>query len=86
MNDTETPAGSSPLRPYVAAAALCIVTTAVALPLLEFLDPPNIVVLFLLAVFLAALKLGRGPAVASAFLANWQSKWRQTRVSMCWTA
>ena len=69
MNDTETPARSSPLRPYVAAAALCIVTTAVALPLLEFLDPPNIVVLFLLAVFLAALKLGRGPAVASAFLA-----------------
>ena len=56
------------MRRYLAAVIVCAVTTAVATPLLEFLDPANIVMLFLLAVFLSALKLGRGPAVVSAFL------------------
>jgi len=63
-----TPSESFDLRPYITAVLVCAVTTVVATPLLEFLDPANIVMLFLLAVFLSALKLGRGPAVVSAFL------------------
>lgn len=53
---------------YLLAAALCILTTLVALPLRELLDLANIVMLFLLTVFIAAVWLGRGPAVLAAFL------------------
>lgn len=53
---------------YLLAAALCILTTLVALPLRELLGLANIVMLFLLTVLVTAVWLGRGPAVMAAFL------------------
>lgn len=57
------------LRGYVISAAVVIGVTLVMTPLREALDPANIVMVFLLAVFFTAVKLGRGPALLSAFLA-----------------
>ncbi len=54
---------------YVVAAALCLLTTLGTLPLRELLDLANIVMIFLLTVFVAAVWLGRGPAVMAAVLA-----------------
>jgi len=56
-------------RNYLISVLICMLTTALASPLSHILDLANIVMLFLLVVFLIALKLGRGPAVMSAFLA-----------------
>jgi two-component system sensor histidine kinase KdpD len=53
---------------YPLAAALCIATMLVALPLRKQLDVANIDMLFLLAVFVIAVRFGRGPAVLAAFL------------------
>lgn len=53
---------------YPLAVVLCATTTLVALPLRSWLDLANIVMIFLLAVFLVAVRLGRGPAVLAAFL------------------
>lgn len=53
---------------YPLAAALCIATMLVLLPLRERLDVANIDMLFLLVVFVTAVWLGRGPAVLAAFL------------------
>lgn len=55
-------------RKYLVAVVVCALTTIAATPLRHVLDLANIVMLFLLVVFLVALKLGRGPAVMSAFL------------------
>ena len=53
---------------YGAAVGVCCLTAAVAFPLRDHLDLPDIVMLFLLAVFLVATFLGRGPAVIASFL------------------
>jgi len=53
---------------YLVAIALCAATALVALPLRHWLDQANIVMLFLLMVFLVAVRCGRGPAVLAAFL------------------
>ena len=53
---------------YPVAIAACVLTVLLALPLRGWLDLANIVMLFLLAVFLVAVRLGRGPAVLTAFL------------------
>jgi two-component system sensor histidine kinase KdpD len=53
---------------YAIAAAAVVGVTVAATPLRNFLDLANIVMLFLLAVFFTAVKLGRGPALLSAFL------------------
>ncbi|MEF8697853.1 MAG: DUF4118 domain-containing protein [Candidatus Accumulibacter sp. UW20] len=53
---------------YPIALLLCLGITVIALPLRSWLDLANIVMLFLLVVFIAAVKLGRGPAVLAAFL------------------
>lgn len=53
---------------YLAAVAGCGLVTLLAMPLRHYLDLANIVMLFLLATFLTALWLGRGPAVVSALL------------------
>lgn len=55
-------------RAYVAAIAACLATAGVAMHLQRFLDSANIVMMFLLIVFLVARWLGRGPAVMTAFL------------------
>jgi len=60
-------AGAKRLR-YLWAVAACLVTTLIAAPLAGFFDAANIVMLFLLAVVLVALKWGRGPAVLAAFV------------------
>jgi len=53
---------------YLAAVAACGLTAAVAFPLQDRLDLPDIVMLFLLVVFLVATFLGGGPAVVASFL------------------
>lgn len=53
---------------YAWSAGICIGVTLLALPLLPYLDLANIVMLFLLAVAIIAVRFGRGPAVLAAFL------------------
>ncbi len=53
---------------YAWALATCLLTTALALPLLPLLSLANIVMLFLLGVVLVAVRWGRGPAALSAVL------------------
>jgi len=55
-------------RSYVYGVGLVAVTTLVGLPLRSFIDPTNLVMLYLLAVVLAALRLGRNPAVLVSLL------------------
>ena len=54
---------------YLKAAAICAVATILATPLAGVIELTNISMLFLLAVLIVAMRLGRGPAVASAFFA-----------------
>lgn len=56
------------LRNYLLAAGVCVLTALLAMPLRHYFDLVNIVMLFLLAVFLVSLRLGQGPAVLAAFL------------------
>jgi two-component system, OmpR family, sensor histidine kinase KdpD len=53
---------------YAAAVAAVVGVTVVATPLLSLLELTNIAMLFLLGVFFTAVRLGRGPALLSAFL------------------
>ncbi len=57
-----------PPRNYLAALLLCAITAAIAMPLSGRFDPANIVMVFLLAVVLSGVRLGRGPAVMSSFV------------------
>src|SRR5438105_12857113 len=59
---------ATPATRYTIAAAACALTTLAAMPLRDYFDLANIVMLFLLAVVLIAVRLGRGPAVMAAFL------------------
>ncbi len=65
-----TPSGGihPPRGGYGWTVAACAFTTALATPLLEYLDLVNIVMLFLLTVLVVAARFGRGPAVLAAFL------------------
>lgn len=56
------------LASHVWAVAACVGTALVATPLRHHLDLVNIVMLFLLTVFLVAVRLGREPAILAAFL------------------
>jgi two-component system sensor histidine kinase KdpD len=56
-----------PVSPYLLAASGSLVTALLTLSLRPVLDIANIVMLFLLSVFLSARLLGRGPSVLSAF-------------------
>lgn len=53
---------------HAAAAFLCVATMVLALPFRDRVDIANIDMLFLLAVFLSAVWLGRGPAVMAVLL------------------
>lgn len=53
---------------YAAAVCACAVTALVSTPLLSVLELSNIVMIFLLSVVGIALRFGRGPAVAAAFV------------------
>jgi two-component system sensor histidine kinase KdpD len=59
---------TSPWPSYAISAAVCFLTALIAIPLLPYFELANIVMIFLLAVVLVAVKLGRGPAVLAAFL------------------
>jgi len=54
---------------YVLAIFILTLVTLISTPLHHYLDLANIVMIFLLVVFLNAHKLGRGPAIMSAVLA-----------------
>ena len=54
------------LHGYIAATLICLGITLVAIPLLPYFDRANIVMLFLLAVVVTAVRYGRGPAVLAA--------------------
>jgi two-component system sensor histidine kinase KdpD len=53
---------------YLWAACGCIAVTAVSMPLAAHFDRSNIVAVFILAVVLVGMRLGRGPAALSAVL------------------
>ena len=57
-----------PWRRYLLAAGLVLLFTLAGLPLHSFLDPTNLVMLYLAAVVIAAVYLGRGPAILASFL------------------
>ena len=54
-------------NPYLQALVACGLTALIATPLRDRLDLANSVMLFLLAVVLVAVRLGRGPAIFAAF-------------------
>ncbi len=53
---------------YAMSAAICLATVLIATPLSHVFELTNIVMLFLLAVVIVAVRYGRGPAVLAAFL------------------
>ncbi|MES2228783.1 MAG: two-component system sensor histidine kinase KdpD [Pseudomonadota bacterium] len=55
-------------RAYVWSAAICAAVTLLTAPLHAVLELSNIVMVFLLAVVIVAVRFGRGPAVLAAFL------------------
>ena len=57
-----------PWRRYIFATGLVIIFTLAGLPMHQFLDPTNLVMLYLAAVVIAAVYLGRGPAILASFL------------------
>ena len=54
--------------PYIWSAAICAAVTLLTAPLHAVLELSNIVMVFLLAVVIVAVRFGRGPAVLAAFL------------------
>lgn len=54
------------IRPYLLAVAASLLVSLCVMPLRHVLDPANIAMPFLLAGFLIALRLGRGPAIVTA--------------------
>lgn len=67
VGDDEAATGRR-VAPYVKSAALCAAVTLATTPLIAVVELSNIVMLFLLAVVVAAVRWGRGPAVLAAFL------------------
>jgi len=57
-----------PLIRYFASLALITLVTAISYPLSNILDPTNLVMLYLMAVVIAAVFLGRGPAILASIL------------------
>lgn len=67
-NDTGLASPRSGWKYHLGATALCVTTALIAWPLAGWLDLANIVMLFLLAVALAATFFGSNPAILAAFL------------------
>lgn len=65
---SEMTAAKPSWRAYLLALGSSLLTTLAAYPLRHMFDLANMVMLFLLTVFLVTLKLGRGPGVLSAFV------------------
>lgn len=68
MDDADANAWQTNLPRYAWATAAVIVVTLLAFPLHSVFDLANIVMLFLLATVLVAIKFGRGPAALAAVL------------------
>ncbi|CAN5405994.1 DUF4118 domain-containing protein [soil metagenome] len=66
--ESTTPITRQGLGGYLWAAAVCGIATLIAYPLQPIFDLANIVMVFLLAVLVVAMRFGRGPAVLAAFL------------------
>ncbi|MFC5521611.1 DUF4118 domain-containing protein [Polaromonas jejuensis] len=66
-DEEDAPAWRGSLPRYAWAVVASALVTVLALPLLRFFDLANIVMLFLLATVLVAVKFGRGPAALAAF-------------------
>ncbi len=67
------PAGAKPKTPirlsgYMASLALVAAATLLSLPARPYLEPANMVMIYLLVVVVAALRLGRKQAILTAFL------------------
>ena len=56
-----------PLNRYLGSLGLVFLFTLLGFPLALFLDPTNLVMLYLVAVILSAVYLGRGPAILASF-------------------
>ncbi|HEY9102412.1 DUF4118 domain-containing protein [Chitinimonas sp.] len=67
--EPRTPIGTIAWRKHAAAVAVVAVTTALASALLTVFDLANVVMVFLLAVVLVAIRYGRGAGVTAACLA-----------------
>jgi two-component system, OmpR family, sensor histidine kinase KdpD len=67
-DDLDANAWQTSLPRYAWAAAAVVAVTLLAFPLFRFFDLANIVMLFLLATVLVAVKCGRGPAALAAVL------------------
>src|SRR4029079_10512822 len=59
----------TPWAAYVAAAAIVALATVACLAVRHVYAVPDLEVLYLLAVMVAAVRYGRGPSIAAAFLA-----------------
>lgn len=57
-----------PWRRYLQGAALVAGASLLGQPIRPFIAPTNLVMLYLLAVVIAAIRLGRGPSLVAAFL------------------
>lgn len=68
IDDGEASAWQASLPPYAWATGAVVAVTLLAFPLFRVFDLANIVMLFLLATVLVAVKLGRGPAALAAVL------------------
>ncbi|HET7527952.1 MAG TPA: DUF4118 domain-containing protein, partial [Burkholderiaceae bacterium] len=58
----------TPWWPYAMSVLICAAAAAAAWPLLPLFELANIVMVFLLAVVIVAVRYGRGPSVLAAFL------------------
>jgi two-component system, OmpR family, sensor histidine kinase KdpD len=68
-NDSEHgDGGKKKARRYWASAAGCVAVTLACMPLAAHFDRSNIVAIFILAVVLVGVRLGRGPAALAAIL------------------
>ncbi len=57
-----------PWRDYLLSVALVAAVTVIGLPLQELISPTNLVMLYLMAVMVAAVYLGRGPSLLASAL------------------
>jgi two-component system sensor histidine kinase KdpD len=69
----QVPEAQTPIRPrrrhrFLKSLLLVAVVTAIGLPLRPYIEPTNLVMLYLLAVIVAAIRLGRAPAILASVL------------------
>ncbi len=57
-----------PLARYFLSLGLCLLVTLISLPLHNYIDPTNLVMVYLTAVVICAIFLGRGPSILASFI------------------